>query len=260
MQGLAVKSTLRTFEVLEFFREQRRPLRLNEIYKALNYPQSSTTNLLKSMVMTGYLNYNRKTRMYLPTMRVSSLGSWLHSVIHNDGDLRKLVDTVQARTDETVGVVAQNDLFIQYIMLKTPTHEFKMPPSEGDMRLLIDSSAGLTILSRLRDSAIEKFYRFTKYHYPRLEYFASYADLMKEIRWVRYIGHCYMPMLPTPEVASVAIPLEEEMFGIPLALGVGGLQPRIAARKEELLAIMHEAVAEFHETSRQNSSGAMAAE
>ena len=77
MQRQAVKSAFRTFEVLELFAQRRMPMPLHEIYTALRYPQSSTTNLLKSMVLLGYLNYNRKERTYLPTMRINALGTWL---------------------------------------------------------------------------------------------------------------------------------------------------------------------------------------
>ena len=64
MKRTPVKSASRTFAVLELFRDERRPLRLSEIYTALGYPQSSSTNLLKGMVIEGYLNYNRNTRTY----------------------------------------------------------------------------------------------------------------------------------------------------------------------------------------------------
>ncbi|MFN5783582.1 MAG: helix-turn-helix domain-containing protein, partial [Novosphingobium sp.] len=149
MQRTKVKSASRTLEVLELFMEERRPLRLNEIYKALGYPQSSATNLLKSMVVMGYLNYNRANMTYLPTMRVSALGNWLPQAIYREGGLISLVDEVQRRTDETVGLVMQNDLYVQYVVLKTPDHEFKMAPSEGTMRLMADSSSGLALMSRM---------------------------------------------------------------------------------------------------------------
>ena len=57
-----IKSAARTLEVLELFHEQRAPLRLKYIFEKLSYPQSSTTSLLKSMVVLGYLNYDRPTR------------------------------------------------------------------------------------------------------------------------------------------------------------------------------------------------------
>ena len=63
MRRSAVKSAARTLQVLELFSERRCPLQLHDIHFALKYPQSSTTNLLESMVMLGYLNYRRVTRV-----------------------------------------------------------------------------------------------------------------------------------------------------------------------------------------------------
>lgn len=258
MQRFAVKSASRTFEVLEFFKEQRRPMRLNEIYTALGYPQSSTTNLLKSMVITGYLNFNRKTRMYIPTMRVSDLGSWLPSYIHQDGALRALVRQVQRDTDETVGLAAQNDLFIQYVMLETPDHEHQAAPQQGAMRLMVDSSTGLAMLSKMSDRSVEKLYRYTKYYYSGMEYFADLEELMREIRWIRFIKRVYLPNRPTPELSSIAISMEQEHNGIPLALGLGGMSERIRDKKDEIIEAMQDGLSDFKNGRFQDDSPPMA--
>ncbi|MFZ4604428.1 MAG: helix-turn-helix domain-containing protein, partial [Caulobacterales bacterium] len=161
MPQRAVKSTIRTFEVLELFAERRRPMQLNEIYGALGYPQSSTTGLLKSMVMCGYLNYNRELRTYLPTTRVSMLGNWLPGFFQAAGGFRELVEELQVRTDETVALITRNDLFIQYIILLTPNHEHQMAPPVGAMRKLVDSSAGLCLMARMDDKSIDKLCRYS---------------------------------------------------------------------------------------------------
>ena len=51
-----IKSAERVLDVLGLFSEFRRPLRLHEISTALGYPQSSTTVLLKSLMILGYLS------------------------------------------------------------------------------------------------------------------------------------------------------------------------------------------------------------
>lgn len=245
MQRTKVKSASRTLEVLELFMEERRPLRLNEIYKALGYPQSSATNLLKSMVVMGYLNYNRANMTYLPTMRVSALGSWLPQAMYREGGLISLVDEVQRRTDETVGLVAQNDLYIQYIVLKTPDHEFKMAPNEGTMRLMADSSSGIALMSRMRQREVDKIYRYTRHYGLGGADLPSFETLMREVRWTREVGHAYVPKRPTPEVSSIAMPLDACLYGTPLAIGVGGMADRIARAKQDILEIMEEAIAAF---------------
>ena len=244
MRRKGVKSATRTFEVLELFAERRRPLALNEIYTVLGYPQSSTTNLLKSMVMMGYLNYSRGRRTYQPTMRLASLGSWITGYIQSKTGLRELVDELQRRTDETVGLSTQNDLFAQYLFLKTPEHDFKNAPRDGTMRLLVDSSGGLAMMSRMSDCAIEKLCRYTNYYEMGSERVVI-ASVMKDIRLIREIGYCFIPNRPTPDVSSISIALDHDLHGIPLAIGVGGLSERLDPRRAEIVAIMRELIADF---------------
>lgn len=246
MQRRAVKSAMRTFEVLELFAERRRPMALNEIYSELGYPQSSTTNLLKSMVLLGYLNYNRTKRTYLPTMRLNLLGNWVAGYIQSEGRFRELVDEMQRRTDETVGLSTQNDLFIQYLFLHGPEHEFKNMPPDGTMRLLVDSSGGRAMMARMGNRAIDKLCRYTN-HYEMKNDRVSYAEIMKDINWIRHVGYCYFPNWPTPDVSSISIALDADLHGIPLAIGVGGLADRIARKKADILEIMREMIAEFNE-------------
>ncbi|MEG3123641.1 IclR family transcriptional regulator [Sphingomonas sp. GB1N7] len=245
-----MKSALRTFEVLELFAERRQPLHLNEIYLALGYPQSSTTNLLKSMALLGYLNYNRATRTYLPTMRVNALGSWVASYTHADGRYRELVETLQRRTDETAVLMTQNDLFIQYLFVKAPDHEFKRPPIDGGMRMLVDACGGLALISRMSDRQIDTICRYTNYYEMAGSDRVSLDEMMREIRWIRQVGYAYSPKRPTPDVSAIAMALDADLHGIPLALGVGGMADRIERNKLPILTALREVITDFNESRR----------
>lgn len=245
VQRRAVKSTMRTFEVLELFAERREPLHLNEIYTALGYPQSSSTNLLKSMVMMGYLNYNRSNRTYLPTTRLISLGSWVPGYIQSAGGYRQLVEELQRRTDETVGLVTQNDLFIQYIIFATPTHTHQNAPPVGAMRMMVDSSSGLAMMAKMKDREIDKICRYSNYYELGDSERISYEAILREVEWVRHVGYSYAPNKPTEDVSSIAMALDSSLHGVPLAIGVGGLADRIAKHKVDIIDTMRELIAEF---------------
>ena len=49
----------------------------------------------------------------------------------------------------------------------------------------------------------------------------SYAEVMKDINWVRHVGYCYRPNYPTSDVSSISIALDADLHGIPLAINVG---------------------------------------
>jgi IclR family KDG regulon transcriptional repressor len=255
MRRHPVKSAARTLEVFELFSERRCPLRLHDIHSALDYPQSSTTNLLKGLVMTGYLNYNRATRTYLPTNRVTFLGSWLVSFLYGQGGYQDLLDELLKKTDETVVLATQNDLYIQYVRIRTPDHEFKLPPTEGTMRLLTNSSAGFALLSLLSDRQVDKICRSVNYYELDPKQRVEPSRVLQQVAKVRQMGYCYMPNLPVAAASSIAFPLGEQVHGIPLAVGVGGLSERISERRSELVEIFRKAIADF----KKRSPGALAA-
>lgn len=247
MRRAVVKSAARALEVLELFNEQRRALKLHEIYERLDYPQSSATHLMKSMVSLGYVNYNPVSRTYVPTGKVNGLGSWLSSAMYGHLQYRSLVETLQRRTDETVALSTQNDLFIQYFIIRAPQHAFKMPPNEGNMLLLTQSTSGMAILSRMPNRQVDKLCRHINYYEadggPRVDI----SQVFRELSWIRQVGYCYDDKRPDPRVLSVAFPLQETLHGIPLALGVGGLTDRISRRISDIVATTRETIEEFRE-------------
>src|SRR5688500_1609065 len=89
-----VKSAARTIAVLEHFSATRRPHALKHICKALGYPQSSASVLLKTLTTLGYLNYNRRRRVYFPTLRVAALGDWVAGELLGHDNLGEAIRAV----------------------------------------------------------------------------------------------------------------------------------------------------------------------
>src|ERR1700753_2908326 len=93
-----VKSVGRTFELLAFFDEIRRPATTMEISRVLALPQSSTSVLLRSLVTLGYCTKDPTTRTYAPTARVTLLGSWLSAPLVENGVLIRMLHEVGDKT------------------------------------------------------------------------------------------------------------------------------------------------------------------
>lgn len=235
-----VKSASRALEVLDLFTEVRAPLRQKYIVQRLEYPQSSTTALLKSLVVLGFLNYDRATRTYFPTMRVAALGDWIGHSMYGAGQLIDLATTIHRRTDETVALVTQNDLFVQYIRILQPAHAYKFPPPEGAMRVLSQSSAGLVLMSRMSERTVDKLVRHIDLLEPDRGKRIDVARLLEHLEWIRREGYCFLAGVPVPEAATLSMPLPTGPHSIPLAIGVGGGNVRITRQKSRIIAIMRE--------------------
>ena len=249
MRRSPIKSAARVLEVLELFAEIRAPLRQKVVVERLAYPQSSTTFLLKSLVALGYLNYHRASRTYFPTTRVAAVGDWINHFIYGDGPdapLFAMMRRIHAATHETVALVSQNDLFIQYVRVIVPGNGPSYPPPEGTMRLLTQSSAGLVLLSRMPDTTVDHLIRHIDHHErgrtPRVDRPALFEHLNR----IREQGYCYLAGIPIPEAATISMPLPDAPHGIPLAIGVGGATERIAPNRPHIVATLQSAVATYH--------------
>src|SRR3954464_13358310 len=85
LEQKTMKSAGRVLEILEYFDDIQRSSTVMEVANALGYPQSSASALLRSLVATGYLNFDPRTRMYITSSRVALLGSWVNSQFFAEG-------------------------------------------------------------------------------------------------------------------------------------------------------------------------------
>src|SRR3954470_2968219 len=99
---MIIKTARRIFEILEQFEQVQRPLSLKEVAQRFDYPVSSASAVLKSLVELGYINYDRYSRTYLPTMRIVHLGQWVQDALFGDHGILALLDYLSQETQESI--------------------------------------------------------------------------------------------------------------------------------------------------------------
>lgn len=231
-----VKSAVRAIEVLELFSRERRPLTLSEIIDALGYPQSSTTVMLKSLLVIGYLNYNLSTKTYYPNISVTRLGDWIPESRLVNGPIQRLMEDMHERTTESISIAVQNDINVHFLSVLNSSHKIKFfIPSRGQ-RTLLQSNLGWMLLAIKPDKEVVSIYNqiglMNLHKMPELD------EVMSQIAEIRRNGYCYIPNLPVPGAASVAMILPSHFHGQPMVVGVGGYVPRLTANLEKILVGM----------------------
>jgi DNA-binding IclR family transcriptional regulator len=243
MQRAPVKSAARVLEIFEVFNACKRPLSLKEITRRLGYPQSSTTVLLKSLIVLGYLNYDRRNRTYLPSLKLASISSWIADHVVPRGPILDLMQELRGETGETVALAVQNDIYVQYLRVIDSDHLIRFHIPEGSMRLLTHSSFGLLFLSLAPSVAAEKTIRHINAAERDPKQRRSVPELLRQIETVRQAGHCFIPNMPMEGAGTVSMLLPWDMYGRPLAIGVGGYVGRIEPNMPEIVAVMRAALA-----------------
>ncbi len=191
--GPVVKSAERALRILEFFDGVQRSACVSEISKSLNYPQSSTSVLLRSLVYMGYLQQDSSRRSYFPTRRVGLLGNWVDPNLVQQGSLLEFVNDLSAKSGQTVVMATANGLNVQYIYVcygpdgDGPEGSVKV----GDMLSIAHTAVGRALLSTYSEDRIAALLRRINAEKPEGQEPIAIAEFMAELREQKVGGYFY---------------------------------------------------------------------
>ena len=242
MNDATVKSAARAFEVLEHFRIGRQPRSMSEIATSLDYPLSSTTVLLKTLVKLGYLNFDRRARVYFPTTKVASLGEWIPKVLFGSGQVIEAMNDLHAETGEGIFLGTKNDVYLQYIQTKLSIHALRFHIDEGTIRPITRSVAGMVLLSTLPQEKLENTVRRANIATQNTAERVKLADIQARIAEIRKQGYGYVEDLPFEGGATLAMILPVLVQGQPICLALGGVTDRFRKNHDRYLSALRKAV------------------
>lgn len=214
IDSVKAKSARRVVEVLEFFDEHNCRATVMDIARRYNRPQSSTSELLTTLVDMGLLYRQRGSRFYTLTPRAAILGSLAQPSFVRDGRLSSLIDRLAAQTGLGVALVGLVGLNAQ-IFRWAPGSKY-LPRVRGDLRNgeqgpLCDSAAGQLLLSTIRvDRRAGMIHRLN--HEACEERKFSYADLSRHIEVLGRQAYAIGPaaFASDGQMAAVLLPGDPE--------------------------------------------------
>ena len=248
-----VKSVGRVFAVLELLERAEHPLNALTIAKKLNFPTSSNFTLLKSMVTLGYLNFDRVTQTYFPTIRLSFLGHSISQKLGQPPTIYQLVDRVRAATGETTGLSCENDVFSHLLRVRDSDLPNTYVLTEGDRRPLFDCSPGIMLLGTKTDQEIarmsEKLSRRKIPQTKRIDLLRTLA-LVERVRGRAMVTH-YDQF--TRGVSMIMWLLDKPTLWQPFVLCVSGPTKRIKANEKRIITAVDNVLSELNLKSSTSS-------
>jgi DNA-binding IclR family transcriptional regulator len=243
----AVKSAGRVLDIFEFFYRFRRPARGVDIANFLEIPKSSANGLLKTLVDTGYLTFNPKTKSYFLSFRLVRFGNWLSSFYFGPNRIIAMMEELQDKSGECVALTVQNGLYMQFVAM-LPTPGLPNVFGEGRKTPILGSATGGALLMTLDDGDISDIVWKVSRGKARKAREAESQEVLATIRRFRVQGYSANYWAPVvPNTMSVAMALPRLAGNVPLVLSVGGLKERIAPRELEIVGMMRDCIAEHLE-------------
>jgi DNA-binding IclR family transcriptional regulator len=212
----------RVIEVLDFFDDNHTEATVMDIVRRYNRPQSSTSELLSSLVNLGLLYKDPATRSYSPTPRAALLGSTTQPNLIRDGRLISIVDRLVAQTGLGVAVFGMVSLNTQIFSWRPGNSTFGTARSKefgsGLQERMTDSTVGKLLLSTImqprRDGAIRRLNAEAAEDRK-----FSPSEMSASINQIKIDGFAHGPLGFGTIADTCAILLPDQPANRPIALG-----------------------------------------
>ena len=245
MAARTIKSAERTLALFELFSREQRPFTVGRVSEALAVPQASASMLLRNLADLGYLEYDRQSRTFAPSIRVARLGSWIDRRFGEAGAIGARLDALQRTVGETAYIGIQNGAAAQYVISQRPEHPDRLDVMSGQYRSLTCSAMGRVLLSLKPDAEVLAWVRRCNAEATEDRFRVREAGFLDLTRQVRRDGFAMTQGEVTPGLGAVAVAFTSPMGGTPLALGVGGPIGRVTEKRPMILAALADFVQSF---------------
>jgi len=235
-----IKSADRVLEILEMFDAHRQSLTVMEVARTLNVPQSSTSELLNSLVRRGYLARGRRAREYRPTARVALLGAWVQPSLFRNGRLLSMMDELHAATGLATTLCSIVGVRCKHLHLVERDRALPEDIRSGHPRHPLHSPFGRALVATGSNETIRKLVHRLNAESPPEEQVRP-VDLVDDLATVRRQGHVIGPV--APGWSGMAVILRDGIDQEQLSIGFIGPQAEIADRRDELLDDLRGAIA-----------------
>lgn len=237
--GRTIKSAYRVLEILEYFDRKHRTATVMDLSRALSYPQSSTSELLRCLTRLGYLHYDRFKRTYSPTARVALLGAWVEPTLFRGGAVVTVLDRVADALGETVVLSTATSYVVQHLHVIDGSHDHAVVEHAGNTDCLLHSAQGKLLLSTYKDAHVRSALHRLNAEEQDPARRVKVAEHMDELIRLRSLG-----WITTADhgdgTGSVAVLLPPRCGTDRLVLSVLAPTPIIQDRAEEIVNIVQE--------------------
>jgi DNA-binding IclR family transcriptional regulator len=236
------KIAKRVVEVFEFFNENAQQATVMDIVRRYGRPQSSTSELLATLVELGLLYKDSRSRYYSPTPRLAALGISAQPELIRNGHLFAFMDRLAQTTRNSVGLFGMVGTQVQIFRLVPGPEPVMRDIGYGACEQLAASAAGLLLLSTLpAEQANRILWRLNAEAPPARKF--NPAETREQVSAMRRNGHATGPAGFCPGVQMAATLLPRTGTEHPLALGM--MYPATATvDAEALVATLNRSLAQ----------------
>ena len=215
------KIARRVIEVLEFFDDDHREATVMDIVRRYDRPQSSTSELLSSLVELGILHKDPLSRSYSLTPRAALLGTAGQPEMLRDGRIVRLMDRLASQTGHTVCLIGLVGLDAQVVAFRKGARDAVCDQqlAGGAKQPLSELAAGWLLLSTREPSRRDGMIRRLNAEADDARKFA-YSEMVARVAECGERKYVAGPAGFGTQAQIVCALVPQQPEGHPLAIGI----------------------------------------
>lgn len=242
-----VKSAQRVFEFLEYFAKVQREVSVAELARHYNYPNSSVSTVMQTMVSMGYLAYQPGARTYLPTSRLLFLVEWVGTRLYDSDAVRSVMRDLSTATGETIILGMQSGTRAQYIQVIDATGPVRLHAEPGSFRGLANTAVGHILLSNYDDVHVGRLIRRINNDEADPTQHVDLPRLLADLTVVRRQGYALSIGGVVPGAGALAMLLPDSFGPIPLAIAISSVEVVMRTNLERYVELIRRTIG-IHQT------------
>lgn len=246
MVEAAVKSADRALVLIERLGETSGEMSHAELAEALAIPKSSLTQLLKTLVARGWLDYDAAAKTYALGPAITRLARQSDAVARLPQMAGEILARLTAATSESAALNLQRGDEAEVVATVLSPQRLLSIMRLGDRAPLYATSGGKAILAFLPPRAVGAYLKRVRFQPATPQTLAAVEPLNAQLETIRALGVATSIEEFTPGVVGLACPLidgeSRVLASVNLALPASRYSPAVHAAAVDAL---HRAVAEF---------------
>jgi len=220
------------FAILEYMSKVRGSVRLQDISKHLEIPQSTMQRYLSSMVHLGYVYQDEESMRYMLTWKICRIGSKLSSPLSAKSIVSPYaIQLAQALNLATAVMVVQGYEGIYIDLIDDPSTLLISIARMGNCPPLNATASGKVLISQFTANELEDFIAIKGLEKCTVHTITDKEKLLEELERVRIQGYATEIEECSEGVECVAMPIYDFNDNIYMALSVFGkaciTEPRV---------------------------------
>ena len=225
-----VRALLRSLAILECFSVERPALSLQEIYRNVGLPKSTTFRLVATLQNAGYL-LQRADQRYTLSYKLLLLGSVVRETLDVRDITRPVMEDLSRSTGETVTLSTRSGherICLDIVQSSSLLRSVVLP---GDRLPLLYGATGKVFLAQLDDRAIEQIRVAQQIPKKRI----SRKALKEIVGDIRAHGYALTRDDRVDGVMAISVPIRDNAQEVRYCMTITGPSTRFLGREQALI-------------------------